>query len=394
MRWFNRFVRALSVLLFVVLTIGVCSASAQRVVRRPPRPRPRPRPVDVNGVAYLRKTITELQEQLTKEKEKNRLLEQEVAELKTKLKSRAEARDVAPANNRQALLVIPYPACKTTSLGVISGDPIKLTGAPPGATRLRLVPQIPAERLKSISLRAKEDSSTINFSCNRKPGGPVTVASLSLKEDGLVWKWKRVSPMKLSGALDELKGWLSSSIIELCSDDRVLARYQFTPKVVAISASQPSVTVRLPLAPEDMRMRQDSKPEGWQFESDQENQLRLLSEDATLVLTLDAAKQSLKFQKKPPERLREIDEEIAEWKLANKKLKATRPDPRGLLSRRTDRQAQIALNEERIKKLEVEKRKLQAQISRKGGHIKGVSKCRVNIVLPNGVVLYRIEFKK
>jgi len=141
-------------------------------------------------------------------------------------------------------------------------------------------------------------------------------------------------------------------------------------------------------------MRQDSKPEGWQFESDQENQLRLLSEDATLALTLDAAKQSLKFQKKPPERLREIDEEIAEWKLANKKLKATRPDPRGLLSRRTDRQAQIALNEERIKKLEVEKRKLQAQISRKGGHIKGVSKCRVNIVLPNGVVLYRIEFKK
>lgn len=388
MRCFKRFVRGLSVLLFVVLTIGVCSA--QRVVRRPPRPRR----VDVSGVADLRKTITELQGQLTKEKEKNRLLEQEVAELKTKLKSRADAPDVAPANSRQALLAIPYPASKTTSLGVISGDPIKLTGAPPGATRLRLVPQIPAERLKSISLRAKEESSTVSFSCSGKPGGPIIVASLSLKQDGLVWRWKRVSPMKLSGALDELKGWLSSSIIEVCSGNRVLARYQFTPKVVAISASQPSVTVRLPLAPEDMRMRQDSKPEGWQFESDQENQLRLLSEDATLVLTLDAAKQSLKFQKKPPERLREIDEEIAEWKLANKKLKATRPDPRGLLSRRTDRQAQIALNEERIKKLEVEKRKLQAQISRKGGHIKGVSKCRVNIVLPNGVVLYRIEFKK
>jgi hypothetical protein len=88
--------------------------------------------------------------------------------------------------------------------------------------------------------------------------------------------------------------------------------------------------------------------------------------------------------------LKEIDDEISGWRNDNQKL-------RNALASRTGRNkamytAQIKTNEDRIKKLQAKRNKTIAIEARKRKTPVNVSGCNARIILPNGVVLYRVKF--
>jgi hypothetical protein len=129
----------------------------------------------------------------------------------------------------------------------------------------------------------------------------------------------------------------------------------------------------------------------WQADSSNAGGLCFETATALFRVTLDIEKGMLgaKWSQISPQ-LKEINEEISGWRNDNQKL-------RKALASRTVRNeatctAQIKTNEDRIKKLQVKRNKTIAIEARKRKTPVNVSGCNARIMLPNGVVLYRVKF--
>ena len=362
--------RVLAAPVILVLLAGVCPAADEDAER-------------------LREVIVELRKELADTKAENQKLRQEIDRLKGQ--QAGEGRDdAAPAPGQPATQLLSFPALRLSSLGMLAGGTTKLAEPVPGAASVHLLPAVAMAGLKTVSIQS-QGADAIDLSCRSRAGKAVTAACLTVGREGLFLTWKSLVATGLVEALRLLEAVLKSSTIEVRSDGRTLARYQFKPAVVEFSVAAASGRANLSLLP-GARLVAGDLADGWTAEAAEQNKLRMRTDSAGLLLVLDPAAGVLttRWETIPSAKLSEVDQEIRNWQADVDELQKT------LKSRPPDKAAiekQIATNQERIRRLQQERAKLRSMGSPPRPTAEACQ-CEARVVLPNGVEMYRVKFTK
>ena len=340
----------------------------------------------------LRDRIAKLTEQLAEAKKTNADLQEKLARPVPRPNPRPETTVTSdpPAADGE-IKPLEWPKRKLGGLGMVRASQTKLVGRVEGAKKIRLVPFKPAMISGGVSISSNAEASEITFLCKFAQRN-VAVGVLNLDRMGLVWSWKHVSPSDMEAGLEGLDSLLKTSIIELRDDNRILGRYQKAPKSLTLGIRRSAAgATRLSFKIPEMMLAAGKVPDGWQADSSDAGTLCFEAANASFQVTLDIEKRTLgaKWSQMSPQ-LKEINEEISGWRNDNQKL-------RKALASRTVRNeamytAQIRTNEGRIKKLQAKRVEAIAIEARKKKTPLDVSGCNARIMLPNGVLLYRIEF--
>ena len=379
----------------------------------------------------IRDTERELvttKEILEGEKQRVDALEKKLAELKGKeSESTPEQRDAnttgntksTPVDNAsdQGIKFISIPEHSITGLGFVSACNVRLAGPVRGARLVRV--SMPKQEGDAPRILSTTDTTgaTVTFACRHPQSGEMKLASLSVKNENLCWSWNSFSPDGIMESVKQLEAALSSSLVEVCADNQVLARYQATPKTVEVALSLSGVSkATLPVRADSMRLAADPKMEKWGVTPNGDYGIDFSSDPHVLTLKLDptacAVEAGLTDGTPRSVHLKEIDNELAEWRkdLANEggqeterkpvntnpRRRLVRPISETLTADPTSPEAtnsQTARIKSHIEKLEAEKKKILAEPSAENKSPPDVAKCGALVVRDNGVILCRITFR-
>jgi hypothetical protein len=340
----------------------------------------------------LRDRIAKLTEQIAEAKKKNADLRAKLARPGPPPNTAAEttATSDPPVANGE-IKPLKWPKRKLGGLGMVRASQTKLVNGVEGAKRIHLAPFETTIQPKGVLISSNADASEITFLCKSTQRN-IAVGVLKLDSTGLVWSWKPISPSGMKAGLESLDSLLKTSIIELRDDRRTLVRYQAAPESITLGIRQSAAdATRLSFKISEMVLATGKVSDEWQTDSSNPSTLCFEAANTSFQVTLNVKKGILgaRWSQMSPQ-LKEIDDEISGWRNDNQKL-------RNALASRTGRNkamytAQIKTNEDRIKKLQAKRNKTIAIEARKRKTPVNVSGCNARIILPNGVVLYRVKF--